>query len=89
MRKIALALLLLTSACSTPLPPCIEGSPGCGVPYHPAMDAPPVYIPPGFFPLPYATGPAPYAAPPAYGTIGNPAFCHTQPAGYNTMIVCQ
>lgn len=43
----------------------------------------------GFGGLPMPTAPA-FSAPsvPAYGSIGRPAYCHTQNFGYTTQIIC-
>jgi hypothetical protein len=88
MKRIWIALLLSGSSaslsgCSTPLPCVFNDTPECEARWQPVMNAP-VY--PMYFPPPYAVTPP---APPAYGTAGNPAYCHTQPMGYDTQIVCR
>ena len=83
MRKFSVLILLLTSACSTPLPCGFNDTAECEARWGPVMQQqmqPPM---PMYFPPPRAPHP------PAYGAPGNPAYCHAQPAGYNTMITCQ
>jgi hypothetical protein len=84
MRKYIVLTLLLTSACSTPLPCVFNDTPECEARWRPVMQQQmqgPVYP----FPQPYAVAPPPATlAPTSPGTI-----CRPQSAGHDTWLVCQ